>query len=303
MITRRTLVFLILSVALLAPATAQAQKPKPVRNVPKLFLTLTDGAANNKTVSPTITTSFSPPKGTTAATACKGKVLVKAPTGTKTVKKKKVTVFAKRTASVKNVAGICTSAATLKLPAALKDKTVKFKSVFEGNAAVRGFTKVSKLKVSVTPAPAPTLPAPPPTIYPGKWSAQLTISGPDPDPRWQFEVKPDGSVAGITMTGSYPATCPSGFTDAVTTFSHANPFSYVGDTATLRFHNVGTGNGGLPYDVTTDFWFILYAAGTGLGTIKATGSFVSTQGGNFATAQCSFGSHELLLTRLAPGTD
>ncbi|MGH2959908.1 MAG: hypothetical protein ACRDKE_09900, partial [Solirubrobacterales bacterium] len=188
MTTRRTLTFLILSIALLAPATAQADKPKPVRNVPKLFLTLTDGRVNSNNVSPTITTSFSPPKGTTAATACKGKVRVKAPIGNKAVKKKVVTVFAKQTASVKNVAGFCTAAATLKLPAALKDKTVKFKSVFAGNSAVQGFARVSKLKVSVTPIPVAPLPTPPPTIHTGKWSARLIIPGDNPDPEWLFEV-------------------------------------------------------------------------------------------------------------------
>jgi hypothetical protein len=292
--------FLILSVALLAPAAAQAQGAKPVRNVPKLLLTLTDGAVNNKTVSPTITTTFVPPKGTTAAAACKGAVLVKAPIGKQTVKKKKLTIYAKKSASVKNVAGLCTSAATVKLPVTLKDKDVNFKAVFTGNSAVRGFAKSSKLKTSVTAAPAvPTAPAP--AIYAGVWVAQLIIGGPDPDPRWQFEIKPDGSVSGITMTGIYTVTCQGGYADTFAYASHPTPFSFVGSNATTHFHDAVTGFTGTNYDVNTRFTFALYAKRNGFGTIAVSASISSPKpGGNSTKPQCSFGPRDIMLTRISP---
>ncbi|MGH2958442.1 MAG: hypothetical protein ACRDKE_02475, partial [Solirubrobacterales bacterium] len=104
------------------------------------------------------------------------------------------------------------------------------------------------------------------------------------------------------MTGFYIATCAGGSPNTLWGHSHETQFSFVGDQTRLQFHSTGTSLG-LPYDVTTDFWFMLYSGGSGLGTVTAGGQFIVFNGANYVNAQCSFGSDELLLTRLPSGTD
>jgi hypothetical protein len=298
----RPLTLLVLAIALLAPAAALADKAKPKSSVPKLLLTLTDGATNSKTVKPTIKLTFDPPKGTTTATACKGKVSVSVPIGKKTVKKKTVAVLAAKSAAIKSVAGVCTATPTLTLPAALLGKTLKFTAVFKGNDAVAKFKKSASLKVVVaTPSPAPTPPAPPapPVIHSGIWAANLSTG--DPTPSWQFEIKPDGSVSGISQASTYPVTCAAGYHDTAGSFPLTTPFSFIGDTASVHFQASGSGVAGKHYNVGTDFAFNINASGTGTGTVTAGGTFITTDIGpeTFQEAHCDFGPQTLTLTRLS----
>ncbi|MBJ7354811.1 MAG: hypothetical protein JHC98_08305 [Thermoleophilaceae bacterium] len=202
MITRRTLTFLVLALALLAPATAHADKAKPKSSVPKLLLTLTDGAVNTKTVSPVIQTTFLPPAGTTAAAACKGKVTVSVPIGKKTVKKKKKTIFVAKKSVVRPAQGICTANTTLSLPGKLFGKTLKFTVRFPGNAAVKRFKRTSKLAVVLPPPPAPTLD---PTK--GAWIIKQIPTGPSSQ-QWKFTVDPDGTVSKVDRLTAMATTCP-----------------------------------------------------------------------------------------------
>jgi hypothetical protein len=175
MTARRTLTFLVLALALLAPAAAYADK-KPVRTTPKIYILLTDGATN-KTVSPSIQTSFSPPKGATTAKACKGNVTVSAPIGKKTVKKKKKTIYATKKSALKTRLGVCTATSFLPLPASFYGKTVKFTASFPGNDVVKKFKKSSTFKVVTPPLPQP---APTPPVLPNALTFTLAAGG------WQF---------------------------------------------------------------------------------------------------------------------
>lgn len=204
MITRRTITFLVLALALAVPATALADKAKPKSSVPKLLLTLTDGAVNTKTVSPVIQTTFNPPSGTTAAKACKGKVTVSVPVGKKTVKKKKKTIFVAKSSFVRPAQGICTANTMLALPGKLFGQTLKFTVKFPGNDAVKRFKKSSKLAVVLPPKP----PAPP-SLDPtkGAWIIQQLPAGPGSQ-QWKFTVNPDGTVSTIDRLTNLVASCP-----------------------------------------------------------------------------------------------
>lgn len=208
MITRRSLSLLVLALALLAPATASADKAKPKSSTPKLLITLTDGAMN-RTISPKVTTTFAPPKGTTAAKACKGKVTASVPVGTKTVKKKKKPVFVTKQSSLKNVGGVCTTTAALKLSELFLGKTLKFSATFKGNSAVKKFTKSSKfLLVVATPSSATPVAPPTPTGFvptPGPWKIIPTDAG--TGVTWAMTTGANGGVPSIQRFGSLSIKC------------------------------------------------------------------------------------------------
>jgi hypothetical protein len=223
MITRRSLTFLVLALALFAPATAQAEtKPKPKSSGPKIFITLTDGGSNTKTVNPTVAVTFTPPKGTTVKTACKGKVTVSVPVGKKTVKvkgkTKKKTIYAKKTASIKSPLGVCTASPVVKVPIALLGKTLKFTATFKGNDAVKKFSKSSKFLLKYPDPPAPTfVPAP------GAWIVQQNLPAFNPQ-QWKFTIGADGVVAKIDRITNLSAICDGSKTVFLRTDENDAPF-------------------------------------------------------------------------------
>lgn len=200
----------------MAPAAAQADKAKPKSSVPKIAITLTDGAVNSKTVSPTITTTFAPPTGTSAASACKGKVTVSVQVGTKTVKKKKQPVFVSKKSPLRVAQGICTAVSVLGLPGPYYGKTVKFAVKFPGNDAVKKFSKTSRLLIvvppKVVPPPTPTVPTPTPPAPSGPevhtkglWRA---VSNSDPSLYFEFTIDSDDFVHNIALSKPLTYTCP-----------------------------------------------------------------------------------------------
>lgn len=206
MTSRRTLTFIVLALALIAPAAASADK-KPVRTTPKIYILLTDGATN-KTVSPSIQTSFSPPKGTTTAKACKGKVTVSAPIGKKTVKKKKKTIYATKKSALKTRLGVCTATSFLPLPASFYGKTVKFTARFPGNEVVKKFKKSSVFTV-VTPPPPPA-PAAPFNPTSGPWIVRQTPNIGSGNLSWAMTVGADGTASGLNRFAGISLTCTGG---------------------------------------------------------------------------------------------
>lgn len=223
MTTRRSLTLLVLSLSLFAPATAQAEKtPKPKSSGPKIFITLTDGGSNTKTVNPTVSVTFAPPKGTTARAACKGKVTVSVPIGKKSVKvngkKKKKTIYAKKTASIKSPLGVCTASPIVKVPIALYGKTLKFTATFKGNDAVKKFSKSSKFLVKY-----PDPPAPPFVPTAGAWIIQQNLPAFNPQ-NWKFTIGADGVVARIDRLTNLSAICDGPTTVFLRTDENDAPF-------------------------------------------------------------------------------
>lgn len=231
-------VLLALLISTCVPVATHAEKAPARPKPPKVLITLTDGAQNGGKLLVPVTTSFAPPKGTTTAQACKGKIKLSAPIGKKTVKRKgkkvKVTLLAKKTARIKTVEGRCVATATLSLPVSLTGKKLKFTAKSKGNSAVKAFKKTARLVVSVPPAQ----PSPPPArIDPvkGAWIA----SGKDAKgamQQWTFTVLADGSVASIGRGTPLNVSCPGipeGFNVALGKPLFDSPFSmtYVDTTA------------------------------------------------------------------------
>jgi hypothetical protein len=307
MIIRRSLTLLVLALALLAPTTASAEN-KPTRSVPKLLITLTDGAMNKGVITPTVNASFALPAGVTASKGCKGKIEFKAQTGTKKVKKHGKTVsvptFVRKNGTVHVPAAPaagCIASAALNLPDTLVGKKVKFTAGFKGNTAFKAATKTKSFAIVVLQGkvdkPAP-LPVTPPKIYAGTWTAHLA-SG-DPLPEWQFVIKSDGAVDGITQSGGYSPTCASGYDNpASVNLALSAPWSFVGETAAIEFHFT-TGSGLNLQAINTDFTFSIDGTGSaGTGTFQASGTFMThlTGGFNPETAHCEFPSAPLTLTK------
>lgn len=123
---------------------------KPIAVKPKL--TIASVARTGNSISPPVTVNFAPPAGASTAKACKGKVTVETPTGKKTVKKngktRKVTVYASKSAQLRNVGGTCSATTAPKLKASVIGKKLKFIARFDGNTLVKKFSKSAKLKVT-----------------------------------------------------------------------------------------------------------------------------------------------------------
>lgn len=211
MITRRSLTLLIFVVALCIPASASG----------KASMQLATKVVNGKygkRVSATVT--FPVPSKSTAAKACKGKVTFSVPIGKKTVKKKKKTLYSVKKSSLKTANGACAATADLKVPETLLGKTLKFTAAFEGNDAVKKFTKSSKFLVVV---PAPVLPVLP-TLDPtkGPWTI-LQTNGSGSVQQWSFTINPDGTVTRVDRLTGLPTSCPGAVNGAPVSVTEA-PF-------------------------------------------------------------------------------
>jgi hypothetical protein len=308
---RSLLTFSVLALALLAPATASADKKPPVKKDPKTFITLTDGVANGVTVSPTVGVTFPPRPGSTLAKSCKGKIEFKAQIGTQKVKvhgkSAIVPTFVRKKAPVAPDAfGGCAASAALALPVTLVGKQVAFTIIFSGNGVFKSKTKTKRFGIGdATPKSSPPAdnsnpPVTPPTIHAGTYFVTLTNG--DPFPQWQFEIKSDGAVDAISQSGGYTATCASGYDNATNNnLALATPFSFVGDTATPSFHFVSGGVGGNTIDVTTNLSLTIDASGSsGTGTFSASGNYITHLTGDpaYTTAACAF-TGALTLSRIS----
>lgn len=270
----RRSILLLLCFALAVPVAAASAADKP--KVPKILITLTDGAMNRGKIVVPVTATYAPPRGTTTAKACKGKVAFSAPIGKKTVKKHgkkvRVTVFAKKTASIKTLASKCSATGSLSLPATLIDKTVKFTAGSKGNSAVKKFTKSSKLKVilkSTQPQPIP------PDLVDGPWTITENYSG-TPPRQWGFTIGADNSLSKRTARyGTINVHCP-GHEDRVIQYSPTEeaPFDDVNVISANPFTATDTWTN--PNDTsehatqTFELNFSSSTAGTGTFQIKGT---------------------------------
>jgi hypothetical protein len=275
MITRRLLPLFLLLLALAVPAAADAAGN--TRKVPKIFITLTDGAQNGKLINQPITASFPLPKGVAASAACKGKVAFSVPIGKKLVKKKKKTIYATKKASLKLILGSCSATSTLKLPEALLGKTLKFTAAFKGNDAIKKFSKSSKHLVAL-PAPAPTPPAVKPLIdlTKGPWTAtQTPLSG--ASLQWTFTINPDNTVNSFYRSVALSVPCPS----------HGN--------ATLNYLPIEEGAFQTPFKITAND-MTATADWTGTGGEHSTSTFVL----HFDSATHATGTFKLDGTLFAP---
>jgi hypothetical protein len=144
-------------------------------------------------------------------------------------------------------------------------------------------------------------PVTPPKIYAGTWTAHLA-SG-DPFPEWQFEIKSDGAVDGISQGGGYSATCASGYANTGSVnLALSSPWSFVGETASVQFHFT-TGSGLNLQAIDTAFTFAVDSSGAaGTGTFQASGTYMThlTGGVDPETAHCEFPSAPLTLTKAPP---
>lgn len=283
MILRRS-VLLALFLLVAAPVAAHADKtPKP--KPPKIFITLTDGAMNSTTTSPVVTAGFAPPSGTTAKKACKGKIALSAPIGSKSVTKKgkkvKVPVLAKKTVSLATVDGKCSASGPLKIPVAFIGLTIKITASFAGNAVVKQTKKTVKVTVPKKADPPVITPPAAPLRKIGAWTA--TRSDGQPFPVWNFTIASDGSVHGIQQSGSYVATCTGGYEDvAAVNLALTDTFFVTSDTVQPAFHFVN----GSYNNVTTTFNFN-FGATTGSGSFHADGSFQHGVGLDAVGVACS----------------
>jgi hypothetical protein len=276
MITRRSFTFIALALALATlPAAAHADKAKPKSSVPKVLILLTDGA-ENKTITPTVQTTFTPPKGTTAATACKGKVTASVPIGKKTVKKKKKTIYKTKKSSLKNVAGICTATSALKISDSFYGKTLKFSVKFPGNDAVKKFTKSSKFTL-VSPPPPPAPPFVPTT---GPWTISQ-VPGAANSQSWTFTMGAGGAVPSIRRLSDLTVACTGG---SVTLRASApeqgafdTPFAITTSDVTATDHYTDTATGGGTADATSTFTLHFDSAGHATGTFRLAGTLVGPQ--------------------------
>jgi hypothetical protein len=273
MITRRSLTLLVLALALLAPATAHADKAKPKSSTPKMFITLTDGAMN-KTIKPTIKLTFDPPKGTTAATACKGKIKISAPIGKKIVKKKPKTLFAHNVAQITKADGVCTATSTLRIPAAFLGTKLKFTAVFKGNDAVKKFSKSSKfLLVVAQPVTPPVVPPPAAGFVPtlGPWKIRQTPLGSGLS--WSMIVGGDRSVPAIQRFGTVTMTC-EGSVATIGVDQTKAPFDtpFAITTTDVTVTDEWAGPGSTPEHIRTTFKFQFDSAGHATGSFRMVGA-------------------------------
>jgi hypothetical protein len=300
MITRRSLTFLVLALALVAPVTAHADKAKPKSSGPKILITMTDGA-QNKLISPTVTTTFAPPKGTTAAAACKGKIAANAPLGKKIVKKRKITIYVTKKSSIKNVAGVCTATSVLKLPDAFLGKTLKFTVSFKGNDAVKKFTKSTKFLLAVPPVVVPPTPFVPTS---GPWTIRQSpfVS---PAQSWAMTIGPGGTVASIKRFSDIDVSCNGaivtlhGFPSDDAAFD--SPFAITTADVTATDHFERTSSSSAASDATTTFSLHFDSAGHATGTFRLTGSLVGPTGALVTTVVYSGCDTGPINIELAPG--
>lgn len=271
----RCSLILVVCLALIAPAAAQADKtPKP--KTPKIFITLTDGAMNKMKIDTPITATYAVPTGLTAAKACKGKVAFAAPTGKKSVRRKgklvKIVVYAKKSGSIKTVDGKCAATATLSLPQSLLLKTVKFTASGKGNSVVKKFSKTSTLVVKLQ---RPAAVVPPPNITPGPW----TVTEQGGLRQWGFTIAADLTVTKRTgRYGDIEVPCPGPWAPRNLTYTPVeeapfdDPFKIVSSNDTALDNWVNPSN--TQEHTTMTFKYNFDSPTTGTGSMQVGGTLM-----------------------------
>jgi hypothetical protein len=130
------LLVVALSLALLAPGAAAAKGPAKVH--PKLQVTAAKVTGGSLRF--TVTVTFAPPAGASAAAACKGKLKL-----SEKVKHGKAPHWS---GTLKAKAGLCAAAIKGRLPAKLFNHKVAFRIAFAGNGKVAAFARAPKLKLA-----------------------------------------------------------------------------------------------------------------------------------------------------------
>ncbi len=153
---------LVLAASLtLAPAAGAAAAKGPDKVQPKLQVTA--ARVTGTSLRFTVTVTFSPPSGTSAAAACKGKLGL-----SEKVKHGKAPHWSGR---LKAMAGLCVAPVKGRLPAKLFKHRVAFELAFAGNDKVAAFSRSSQLRLSA-----------PKSTHPGGRSEASSPAGAGPGP-------------------------------------------------------------------------------------------------------------------------
>jgi hypothetical protein len=279
--TRMLFTFLLLALALAVPASASADAPL---------------------INQTMEVGFAVPKGAKPAKACTGALSINVPVGKKTVKKKRLTVFASKKVTLAYTDGFCSATAIVQVPASLVGQTLKVVTRFKGNSVIKKFKSTSKYVIyaptlPVPPLPEPPAPPPPPAPEPpqlhskGYWEATIVGTG---YPHFAFVIGDDQKVTTINQFNTTLFTCAASSTSA---YYNAGPypksFSVVDDKASMS--TTTTASGGVTVQSSFNFNF---GAKTGTGTLVQTGSIMAPPAGGGASTLrtgCTTGTLQLTL--------
>jgi hypothetical protein len=201
---RIALLALAISLTTCSVVSGAAKKPK----APKVQAAFVDGQVGNGKIPVTVTLSFSPPAGKSAAKFCKGKIALSAKIGSKKKKihgkSRTVPVYVKKSASIKSVDGRCGASAALSIPSSFAGKSVKIKHKFTGNKTFGAWSRTSSHKVVAQAPPDPT-PGGGFTLSTGSWHMISNDAG---SWYWTLTVGTANDVTTLRRWNNNNLTCP-----------------------------------------------------------------------------------------------